>query len=90
MKCVKVLILAIVLLTLTILLTCCITAKSVEYPFPELGEVERINDGKQIYSMNANGEVVFRYDIESDMVSIPSWYWIKIMNYGINTGGIKN
>lgn len=89
MKKGKVLTLATIFLTFTILLTSCITARiENEYTFPDLGEAERIDDGKSITVLNDKGERVFYYDLEEDTITIPRWYWVKIMNYAINTGGL--
>jgi hypothetical protein len=52
--------------------------------------VERIDDGKNITVKNKDGETVFYYDADKDTVTVPYWYWIKIINYAINTGGLKS
>lgn len=57
--------------------------------FPLLGEVERIETDTEIISINKDGEKVFIYDKKADTVTIPRWYWIKLINYGIDTDGIK-
>ena len=75
---------------LSILLTCCNSIKVNDsgYTFPSLGEVSRDDDGQNIKSYDKDGNLVFYYDGENDTVTIPRWYWIKLLNYGINTGGI--
>lgn len=72
-------------------LTCCATTRNSElYTFPDLGEATRYDDGLNIIVKNEKGQEVFIYNAERDSVTIPRWYWVKIINYGINTGGIKN
>ncbi len=59
------------------------------YKFPSLEETERqIDKEGNITSRNKDGETVFYFDAENDLVTIPYWYWVKIINFGINTGGI--
>ena len=74
---------------LLILLISCVTTNKTGYKFPGLGEERReIDGGGNVTAFNKNEEVVFYYDSKADTVTIPFWYWIKIMNYGINTGGL--
>ena len=81
---------AIILTTLTIFLICCKSTENIiGYKFPTLEETERIIDKSgNVTSLNKDGEIVFYFDAEKDLVTIPYWYWVKIINYGINTGGI--
>lgn len=72
-----------------ILLTSCVTTRENKYYFPTLDEDKRIDDGLNITVYDKSGNVVYFYDGESDTVTIPSWYWIKLINYGINTNGIS-
>ena len=87
----KKLMVAIITIIFPILLICCATIQKneTEYKFPDIEEVERIDDGKNITVKNKDGETVFYYDAEKDTVTVPYWYWIKIINYAINTGGLK-
>ena len=68
-------------------LTSCATTKNVSVKFPTLGEVERKIQNKNVYVYDKDSQLVFYYDSEKDTVTIPYWYWTKILNYGIDTGG---
>lgn len=71
-------------------LTCCkTTEKNVEgYSFPDLGEERREVTERGVIAYGKDGKAVFVFDAESDTVTIPLWYWQKILRYGIDTGGI--
>lgn len=75
-------------LIVLICLNSCATIRKGSIPFPSLNEEERIDDGYNITVIDKDGQTVFYYDGEKDTVTIPRWYWIKIMNYAIDTGGI--
>ena len=93
MKLRKLLIQVISTIMFVLLLISCRTTKSQKpennYSFPSFEEKERIDDGVNITVINKDDEVVFYYDGEKNTVTIPGWYWIKLINYGINTGGIQ-
>lgn len=85
----KILILATLCMTFATGLTSCkTTEKSGIFSFPDLGEERRevTEDGVKVY--NAEGKCVFAYSVEGDTVTIPLWYWNKLLRYGIDTGGI--
>lgn len=70
-------------------LTSCKTTGNVEgYRFPDLGEERREVTEKGVTAYGKDGKAVFVFDAESDTVTIPLWYWQKILRYGIDTGGI--
>lgn len=85
----------IITIILIIALTCLNSCASVSYikkgsvDFPPLNEEERIDDGLNITVIDKDGQTVFYYDGKADTVTIPRWYWIKIMNYAIDTGGVE-
>lgn len=60
------------------------------YPFPELEEATRTDDGEKITVYDSDGKPIFIYDSVSDMVSVTRNYWLKIITYGINTGGLTS
>lgn len=71
-------------------LTCCGTTEKIAdgYRFPDLGEERREVTEKGVTAYGKDGKAVFVFDAESDTVTIPLWYWQKILRYGIDTGGI--
>lgn len=78
------------MMLLLILLTSCVTTRQENnYTFPTLDEDKRIDDGLNITSYDKDGNVIYYYNGINDTVTIPFWYWIKLINYGINTGGIS-
>jgi hypothetical protein len=76
-------------MSLTALTSCRTTGNISGYTFPDLGEKERIVTDKDITVLNGSGKTVFYFDGEKETVTIPLWYWNKILRYGIDTGGIK-
>lgn len=73
---------------LTLLISCA-TTNETGYKFPDLGEERReIDESGNVTAFNKNDETVFYYDAKADTVTIPFWYWIKVLNYGINTEGL--
>lgn len=80
----------IILPILLILLTCCRTTKNEnEYIFPKLPEYKRcIDEIGNITVYDSSNEIIFYYDVEKDFVTIPGWYWLQIINFGIDTNGI--
>lgn len=76
-------------MSLTALTSCRTTGNISGYTFPDLGEKERIVTDKDITVLNESGKTVFYFDGEKETVTIPLWYWNKILRYGIDTGGIK-
>lgn len=73
----KALKLAIVALTLTLQLTSCQSSKiKSEAPqFPELYDTE--------------GNLIITYDVNTDKVSMPLWYWKKIVRYAVDVQGVE-
>lgn len=72
----KALKLAIAALILTPLLTSCLTLKKSEAPqFPEPYDTE--------------GNLVITYDVNTDKVSMPLWYWKKIVRYAVDVQGVE-
>ena len=70
-------------------LTSCKTTRNVEgYRFPDLGEERREVTEKGVTAYGKDGKAVFVFDAEKETVTIPLWYWQKILRYGIDTGGI--
>lgn len=71
-------------------LTSCRTTEKIAdgYRFPDLGEERREVTEEGVTAYGKDGKEVFRFDAESDTVTIPLWYWQKILRYGIDTGGI--
>lgn len=90
MKQRRALILATLLMMSAMALTSCRTTGSIDgYTFPDMGEKERIVTEKDVTVLNSDGKTVFYFDAEKETVTIPLWYWNKILRYGIDTGGIK-
>jgi NADH:ubiquinone oxidoreductase subunit 4 (subunit M) len=73
----RVLKLAIVALTLTLQLTSCQSSKiKSEAPqFPEPYDTE--------------GNLIVTYDVNTDKVSMPLWYWKKIVRYAVDVQGVE-
>ena len=71
-------------------LICCGTTEKIAegYRFPGLGEERREVTEKGVTAYGKDGKEVFRFDAEKETVTIPLWYWQKILRYGIDTGGI--
>lgn len=89
MKRKKILILATFSTMLMLGLTSCKTSeKSGSFSFPDLGEERREETAEGIKVYNIEGKCVFSYSVEGDTVTIPLWYWNKLLRYGIDTGGI--
>lgn len=88
LKLKKILILATLCMTFATGLTSCVTTETKSYPFPSLGEERREETAEGIKVYNIEGKCVFFYSVEGDTVTIPLWYWNKLLRYGIDTGGI--
>ena len=75
----KALRLAIAALILTLQLTSCqssnINPKSEVPQFPE--------------PYNTEGNLIVTYDVNTDKVSMPLWYWKKIVRYAVDVQGVK-
>ena len=73
-------------------LTSCRTTKQNDcyYAFPSLEEARRIENEKKIILYDKEGKEIFKYDSETDMVSVQRSYWLQIITYGINTGGLTS
>lgn len=71
-----------------ICLTSCVSTNDCSYQFPKLPESERIVENKNITVKDKDGNIVFYFDAEKDSVTVPFWYWQKIMNYAIDTKGL--
>lgn len=74
----KALKLVIVALTLTLLLTSCQTLKKQKSEAPEF---------PQLY--DTEGNLIVTYDVTTDKVSIPLWYWKKIVRYAVDVQGVE-
>lgn len=59
------------------------------YQFPKLPEHERLVGNDTVTVKDKDGNIIFLYVRSSDTVTVPFWYWQKILNYGIDTGGLK-
>lgn len=58
--------------------------------FPELDiESQQVTENGNVICKNRFGDVVFMYEKSTDMVSIPYDYYMKIISFGIETGGIE-
>lgn len=85
-------------LTKTIILTAfCLSLTSCEttspatktYTFPSLGgERSEVDEKGNVTEFDKDGNTVFYYDRESDTVTLPYWYFKKLVEYGIDTGGL--
>ena len=75
----KALRLAIAALILTLQLTSCQSSKvnkTSEAPqFPELYDTK--------------GKLIVTYDVNADKVSMPLWYWKKIVRYAVDVQGVE-
>ena len=72
----KALRLAIAALILTLQLTSCQSSKVSEAPqFPDPYDTE--------------GNLIVTYDVNTDKVSMPLWYWKKIVRYAVDVQGVK-
>lgn len=73
----KALRLAIVALILTLLLTSCqsskIKSEAPEFPQP----------------YDTEGNLIVAYDVTTDKVSMPLWYWKKIVRYAVDVQGVE-
>lgn len=71
------------------LMSCVSTKNDTGYKFPPIEEEKRVEDKNgNITVYNKSGKIVFYYDSETDSVTIPFSYWLKIYFYGIETGGL--
>ena len=66
-------------LILTLLLISCTTTKQ-----PEIKTAVVFPDPVQ-----SDGTCVVKYDASTDTVSMPLWYWKKIVRYAVDTGGTQ-
>ena len=66
-------------LILTLLLLSCTTTKQ-----PEIKTAVVFPDPVQ-----SDGTCVVKYDASTDTVSMPLWYWKKIVRYAVDTGGTQ-
>ena len=74
----KALKLAIVALTLTLLLTSCQTLKKQKSEAPEFPQ-----------PYDTEGNLIVTYDVTTDIVSMPLWYWKKIVRYAVDVQGVE-
>lgn len=74
----KALKLAIVALTLTLLLTSCQTLKKQKSEAPEFPQ-----------PYDTEGNLIVTYDVTTDKVSMPLWYWKKIVRYAVDVQGVE-
>ena len=75
---------------LPVLLTCCTTTSNTAGRFPDYQYESRIKEENgDIKETDKDGKVVFYYNKENDTVTIPYDYWIRIITYGIDSGGFE-
>ena len=82
---------------LSIFLTSCqstITSNSTGFDFPVLydeftSSVSTDTKGNVTVVGNENDDMLFFFNNTEKTVTIPLWYWKKLVRYGIDTGGIK-
>lgn len=74
----KALKLVIVALTLTLLLTSCQTLKNQKSEAPEFPQ-----------PYDTEGNLIVTYDVTTDKVSMPLWYWKKIVRYAVDVQGVE-
>lgn len=74
----KALKLVIVALTLTLLLTSCQTLKKQKSEAPEFPQ-----------PYDTEGNLIVTYDVTTDKVSMPLWYWKKIVRYAVDVQGVE-
>lgn len=74
----KALKLVIVALTLTLLLTSCQTLKK---------QKSEASEFPQPY--DTEGNLIVTYDVTTDKVSMPLWYWKKIVRYAVDVQGVE-
>ena len=74
----KALKLAIVALTLTLLLTSCQTLKKQKSEAPEFPQ-----------PYDTEGNLIVIYDVTTDKVSMPLWYWKKVVRYAVDVQGVE-
>lgn len=74
----KALKLVIVALTLTLLLTSCQTLKKQKSEAPEFPQ-----------PYDTEGNLIVTYDVTTDKVSMPLWYWKKIVRYTVDVQGVE-
>lgn len=81
---------AVILIILTAVLTCCTTTQSVSNAkFPDYEVKERVQEESgNVMEIDSQGNVVFYFDNSNQTVTIPYDYWIRIIGYGIDTGGL--
>ena len=74
----KALKLVIVALTLTLLLTSCQTLKKQKSEAPEFPQ-----------PYDTEGNLIVTYDVTTDKISMPLWYWKKIVRYAVDVQGVE-
>ena len=74
----KALKLVIVALTLALLLTSCQTLKKQKSEAPEFPQ-----------PYDTEGNLIVAYDVTTDKVSMPLWYWKKIVRYAVDVQGVE-
>lgn len=74
----KALKLVIVALTLTLQLTSCQTLKKQKSEVPEFPQ-----------PYDTEGNLIVTYDVTTDKVSMPLWYWKKIVRYAVDVQGVE-
>lgn len=74
----KALRLAIAALILTLQLTSCQTLKKQKSEAPEFPQ-----------PYDTEGNLIVTYDVTTDKVSMPLWYWKKIVRYAVDVQGVE-
>lgn len=74
----KALRLAIAALILTLQLTSCQTLKKQKSKAPEFPQ-----------PYDTEGNLIVTYDVTTDKVSMPLWYWKKIVRYAVDVQGVE-
>lgn len=66
------------LLILTLLLTSCQSLKNSAQKLPPFPEPK-----------DENGNIIIFYDEENDTVTMPLWYWKKIVRFAVDAKGVE-
>lgn len=74
----KALRLAIAALILTLQLTSCQSSKKQKSEVPEFPQ-----------PYDTEGNLIVTYDVTTDKVSMPLWYWKKIVRYAVDVQGVE-
>lgn len=77
----------VILLTLTALLICCTT-----YPKKEKSEIKQINVYIPSFPepVDSEGNYIAVLDEEAESVTIPYWYWMRIVQYALKVESAAN